>query len=253
MRVTIRLFAGLRERAGTERVLVEELPSPLNVGELKKHLGERYPDWGSLESVRGVLNETYVSDETPIEPDQELSLLPPVSGGAASEDELLEQGVFEIRQEALDAQAAWERVAHRSCGAICVFTGTTREQNRDQEVVRLDYEAFSSMAEKEMERIFEDCGERFGPASRPEEEPGEESGEASSGNAGKELLLRMLVQHRSGSVGVGEPSVIVAVASPHRDAAFQACRFLIDELKAKVPLWKKEIYSGGHHWIGERS
>ena len=63
----------------------------------------------------------------------------------------------------------------------------------------------------------------------------------------------MLTLHRTGTVGVGEPSVVIAVASPHRDAAFSACRFLIDELKARVPLWKKELYEGGHHWIGDRS
>ena len=63
----------------------------------------------------------------------------------------------------------------------------------------------------------------------------------------------MLTVHRTGTVGVGEPSIVIAVASPHRDAAFAAARFLIDELKARVPLWKKEVYAGGHHWIGDRS
>ena len=67
------------------------------------------------------------------------------------------------------------------------------------------------------------------------------------------MPLRMLCQHRTGDVAVGEASVVVAVASPHRDPAFRACRFLIDELKASLPVWKKEFYSDGEHWIGDRS
>ena len=68
-----------------------------------------------------------------------------------------------------------------------------------------------------------------------------------------ELDLRMLCVHRTGTVPVGQPSVIIAVASPHREAAFGAARFLIDELKQSVPIWKKEHYADGEHWIGERS
>ena len=115
------------------------------------------------------------------------------------------------------------------------FTGLTRDSNRGQEVVRLDYEAFAEMAGTEMEQIFAECRARVGAEGEPERR------------------LRMLVLHRTGTVGVGEPSVVVAVASPHRDAAFEAGRFLIDELKTRVPLWKKELYGDGHHWINDRS
>ena len=114
------------------------------------------------------------------------------------------------------------------------FTGTTRNTNRGQDVVRLDYEAFEPMTGPEMERIFEECRAVHGgpdPARR----------------------LRMLCVHRIGTVGVGEPSVVIAVASPHRDSAFLAARFLIDTLKERLPVWKKEVYGDGHHWIGDRS
>lgn len=241
MRLSIRLFAGLRERAGRERLELQDLPEELDVAGLKRVLAERYPDWGSLEQVRGVLEGTYVPDGTSLSTGQEVALLPPVSGGSPGVESDLERGVFELSAEPLEPAAVWERVAHSSCGAVCVFTGTTRERNRDQEVVRLDYEAYGSMARSEMGSIFGACLERFGPPS------------AEAGREGGELALRMLVQHRTGTVGVGEASVVVAVASPHRDAAFLAARFLIDELKARVPLWKKEIYADGHHWIGERS
>jgi len=239
VKIQLRLFAGLRERAGCERLLLEDLPAGLNVGELKRLLADRHPELGDLSAVRGVLGTAYVTDETPLGPDCEVSFIPPVSGGMASVDEALAQGVFEIHAEDLEPESARLRVASPSCGAQLVFTGATRAFNREQAVLELDYEAFEEMAGAEMNLIFADCNQRFGPASMCQD--------------GSRQLLRMLVLHRTGKVGVGQPSVVVAVASPHRDAAFQAARFLIDELKARVPLWKKECYQDGHHWIGERS
>ncbi len=238
MRLILRLFAGLRERAGTGELELIDLPAPLDLGALKGELSRRYPSWGSLASVRGVLGTRYVADDTPLEDGQTVSLLPPVSGG--EERDPLEDGVFEVREDALDPAEAMRRVTHPSCGAVVTFTGVTRATNRSLDVVRLDYEAFNEMAGAEMKRIFRECVERFGA-------PAHAAAEA------REFVLRMLVLHRSGTVGVGEPSVVVAVASPHRDAAFQVGRTLIDELKARVPLWKKEVYADGHHWIGERS
>jgi len=240
MRLTVLLFAGLRERAGCDRFELAGLPEDLDVAGLKRILAERFPAWGDLASVRGVLEESYVSDHTPLLPDQEVALLPPVSGGSPR-DEDLENGVFELSADPLVPQADQERVAHPSCGAIVCFTGMTREVNRERTVERLDYETFGSMAQREMAAIFAACRERFGPPSASgEEEPGARR-------------LRMLVRHRTGTVGVGQASVVVCVASPHRDGAFSAARFLIDELKERVPLWKKEVYADGHHWIGERS
>jgi len=167
--------------------------------------------------------------------------------------------VFEISAEPLDPASVQRRVTHASCGAVVLFTGVTRETNRGKDVTRLDYEAFAAMAGAEMGRIFEETRERFGPGSAA-------SGDGANGGVGGvdaalepaalepgALALRMLCQHRTGTVGVGEPSVVIGVASPHRDAAFRAARHLIDELKARVPLWKKEVYGAGHHWIGDRS
>ena len=205
----------------------------LDVAGLKRRLEERHPELGSLSAVRGVLGTSYVQDSTRVVEGAELSLLPPVSGGA-SDDSALERGVFELWDGPLDVAAAQRRVEHASCGAIVLFTGAARDQNRGRAVVRLDYEAFPAMAEHEMSAIFEECRARV-----------------SGGD--EKRRLRLLVQHRTGTVVVGEPAVVIAVASPHRDAAFQAARFLIDELKARVPLWKREVYADGHHWIGERS
>jgi len=196
-------------------------------------LSERVPSLGDLSAVAGVIGTEYARDERVIAAGDEVALLPPVSGGAPSDDEQLEQGVFEISSEPLDVAALGARVGHASCGANVVFTGTTRETNRGETVERLDYEAFHEMAGPEMERIFAACRERLGAAA-----PGP---------------VRMLCVHRVGTVGVGEPSVVIAVASPHRAQAFEAARFLIDTLKERLPVWKKEVYEGGHHWIGDRS
>ena len=248
MKVIVRLFAVLRERAGTDRIELADLPDELDMAGLKRTLSERFSELGDLSAVRGVRGTRYVDDDTPLVAGEEVSLLPPVSGGAPDagehEQRMLARGQFEIHATVLEPEQARLRVGHASCGATVVFTGTTRERNRERDVVRLDYEAFAAMAGAEMERIFDECNERFGPASR------DASGTTPQA---EELALRMLVLHRTGTVGVGEPSVVVAVASPHRDAAFAAARFLIDELKARVPLWKKEQYGDGHHWIGERS
>lgn len=237
MQVTVRLFAGLRERAGSARLVLADLPEGLDLAGLKREIEKRYPELGSLAEVAGVLGVEYVPDSTPLQEGADVALLPPVSGGAPTEDEALARGRFEIDARPLDPDACRRRVEHPSCGAVVLFCGNAREENRGRRVQRLDYEAFESMAEPQMRRVFEECVAQHG--DRGGERP--------------ERALRMLCRHRIGSVGIGEPAVVVAVASPHRDAAFLAARYLIDELKKRVPLWKKELYEGGEHWIGERS
>jgi molybdopterin synthase catalytic subunit len=235
VRLTVRLFASLRERAGCESVVLENVPAGSDVAAAKRLLEARRPELGPLQSVRGVLGTSYVPDATRLSDGDELALLPPVSGGSGrppDEDQALARGVFELSGAPLDPGSAQRRVEHPSCGAAVVFTGNARDRNADRQVVRLEYEAFPAMAESEMAQVFEECRARISGDPRH--------------------ALRMLVLHRTGMVAVGEPAVVVAVASPHRDAAFQAARFLIDELKARVPLWKREVYADGHHWIGDR-
>jgi MoaE-MoaD fusion protein len=234
MRLTLQLFASLRERAGRARFELDGLPDELDVAGLKRELARRMPELGELGHVRGVIGTEYVHDDARLSDGELVSLLPPVSGGSPDSDDELARGVFELCDAPLDVAAAQRRVASPACGAICTFTGTTRDVNRGREVLRLEYEAFGAMTGPEMARIFERCRELVRADS-------------------SERAVRMLCQHRVGVVGVGDPSVVIAVASPHRAVAFEACRFLIDDLKRSLPIWKKELYPGGEHWIGERS
>ena len=116
------------------------------------------------------------------------------------------------------------RVRSDSDGAVAVFLGTVRDHNVGRRVVRLEYHAYGEMAEREMARIEHEAVRRFGVAS-------------------------IAVVHRTGVLQIGEISVAVAVGSPHRAQAMDACRFVIDTLKEKVPIWKKEHFEGGTVWI----
>lgn len=239
MDLSVRLFAALRERAGTHELRIEGLPDDLDVAGLKREIERRHPELGRLTAVAGVVGTDYAPDTRKLRPGDDVALLPPVSGGSPSADgardvdAALRSGVFELTAEPIDPDAARARVAHASCGAIALFVGTTRDEARGRRVVRLEYEAFEAMTQPEMARIFVRC--RAGVVTEPARE------------------LRMICVHRTGVVEIGEPSVAIAVASPHRDAAFAACRFLIDELKKTLPVWKKEIYESGEAWIGDRS
>jgi molybdopterin synthase catalytic subunit/molybdopterin converting factor small subunit len=244
MKLRVLLFAGLRERAGVGELTCVNLPAQLDLAGLKSELERRHPELGSLGHVAGVIGERYVPDDTPLEDGLEVALLPPVSGGEEMGGDdggaSLERGVFELAHEPIDLVACSTRVEHASCGAVVLFSGNVRDTNRGESVARIDYEAFERMAHPEMGRIFERCLAEHGEPAPGAEGPGER-------------YLRMLCVHRVGAVGVGESSVVIAVASPHRVAAFDAARFLIDELKKSLPVWKKEVYAAGHHWIGDRS
>lgn len=136
--------------------------------------------------------------------------------------------MYELRDKALDLNELVQVVGDPGAGAIVTFIGTTRDNNEGRRVYSLEYEAYPGMAEQEMRKLGEEA-------------------------AAKWQLSHIAVHHRIGRVPIGEASVMIAVASPHRDEGFQACRYIIDELKKRVPIWKKEIYEGGEVWIGTQS
>jgi molybdopterin synthase catalytic subunit/molybdopterin converting factor small subunit len=210
MNVTIRLFAGLRERAGWG---VRELEAGPTVGDIWEALGLGEEPAGLLYAV----NQEYADRDRPLADGDEVAVIPPVSGGA-----------FRLVGGPLDLGAVIAEVADERAGAIATFQGTVRRQSRDRKVIALEYEAYGGMAEKVMAEIADGVKDRY-------------------------ELCDVAVAHRVGRCEVGEVSVAIAVSAPHRQDALAACRDVIDELKERVPLWKKELYEGGEEWIGRGS
>jgi len=136
--------------------------------------------------------------------------------------------MYRLSEEPLDVNEVVDFVGDSGAGAIVTFIGTTRNQNEGRRIHRLEYEAYSGMAEKEMQTIGEEASGRWN-------------------------IKKIAVVHLIGHVPIGEASIVIAVSAAHRDDGFQACRYMIDELKKRVPIWKKEIYDGGEVWIGTQS
>ena len=209
MPVTVRLFAGLRERAGWSHREVEAA----KVADV----------WGALElgdepgGLLYAVNKEYATRDHALADGDEVALIPPVSGGA-----------YLLSDEPLSLDRVVEEVRDEQAGAIATFTGTTRIQSRGRTVTHLDYEAYEGMAERVMAEIAEALQARY-------------------------ELSAVAIHHRVGRVGIGETSVVIAVSAPHRQDALAACKDAIDELKDRVPLWKKEVYEGGEEWIGQGS
>jgi MoaE-MoaD fusion protein len=202
MHVRVRLFAILRDRAGGSDELELELPEGAVVAD-------------ALERVRALtdgvpvvlaVNQEYAERGAPLHPDDELALIPPVSGGASQSAPTLH---VRVRGEKLSADSLRHRVRDPRAGAIVVFEGVTRE------VPQLQYEAYAEMAERQIGEIVAAAVERHG-------------------------LCSAAAEHRVGVVPLSEPSVAVAVSAPHRAEAFAGAREIIDRIKARVPIWKQE-------------
>ncbi len=136
--------------------------------------------------------------------------------------------MFEIYDQSIDVAKVIAAVSDPAAGAIATFIGTTRNNNDGRDVTNLEYEAYPEMAVAEMRRIGDVAAERW-------------------------PISAIAIAHRIGIVPIGEASVVIAVSSPHRAAAFDACRFAIDRLKEVVPIWKKEHFRGGEIWIGSQT
>jgi len=205
MVVSVRLFAGLRERAGSAHVEVE-LPDDATVADLLAAM-ELAP-----RSCVAAINREYADPTAPIGPGDEIALVPPVSGGDATVRRV------RVTDEGLDLAALAAAVRDPRAGAVVLFEGVTRE------VSELDYEAYVEMAEPRLAAIAEEEAVRHG-------------------------LCAVAVEHRRGTVPLGEPSVIVAASAPHRGEAFAGARAVIDRVKAEAPIWKVEVGEAGRRRV----
>ena len=133
--------------------------------------------------------------------------------------------LFEIRETELSVAEVLAAVTRPEAGGVAVFVGTVRSENAGLPVSLLEYQAYASMAAKEMARIGLEIATEMGD-------------------------VRLAVLHRVGSLRVGDAAVVCAASTPHRAEAFQACRLLIDRIKARVPIWKREHGPSGPYWVG---
>jgi molybdopterin synthase catalytic subunit/molybdopterin converting factor small subunit len=238
--VKVRFFAMQRAQTGLRDYRLE-VPEGTDVATAWTALCAEFPIIEPAGvSVRFARNGRYVDRNEPLADGDELAVIPPVAGGADTDEVRYRR--IEIRDDSLDDGLLAElhrAVATGADGAVAVFIGQTREtpgspapgQEAEaerfvgQHVEGLSYEAFEPMAVSVLEDIADEIETRFG-------------------------VRRVAIVHRIGEVGIGESSVVIAVAAPHRGEAFESCRYAIEELKARAPIWKAERFSDGSVWMG---
>ena len=237
--VHVRLFAMQRELAGT-RGLDLALPSGATIEDAWTELVRLHPVLAPGRSaLRFARNGAYAPADTVLGEGDEVAMIPPVSGGSADSNDR----ILEIRDEPFGAAIIAElseRLATPEDGAVVGFLGVTRRspgtpapgqeaeaaRHAGRSVESLTYETHASMALAVMGEIADEIATRFG-------------------------VTRLAIVHRDGAVPLGEPSVAIVACAPHRDAAFEAARYAIDETKARAPIWKAEQFDDGHVWIGD--
>ena len=229
MEVHVKLFATLRQEAGWGDQVVK-LPQQASVADLVAHLVDRQSnlEWRGR-AIYAAVNQEYVKPDRILQPGDEVALFPPVSGGQDHPQEPTRK-MFEITTEPLSLDDVARRVTRPDCGAVATFAGIVRGETVTGEGARstdfLVYEAYAEMAEAKLAQIAEEIRERW-PKVRA-----------------------VSILHRIGHCDIGEPSVVIAVATPHRGGGcFEACRYAIERLKAIVPIWKQENWSDGQVWV----
>jgi MoaE-MoaD fusion protein len=226
MRVRILFFGILKELVGKSADLID-LPEEASVREVLAYYESQIPRLKeSLPSLALAVNQQYAGPDTLLRENDEVALLPPVSGGtseAAGEPRALHRSHASIVRERIDTQGTLAGIKRGEDGATLIFEGIVRNQTRGRKTIYLDYEAYEEMAVEQMESLAEQALQRF-------------------------QIRDVAVVHRLGRLEIGETSVLIAVASAHRAAAFDACRWLIDTLKRSVPIWKKEYFEDGAVW-----
>ncbi|MFD0692508.1 molybdenum cofactor biosynthesis protein MoaE [Paenibacillus sp. GCM10027628] len=221
MRLHIQLFAGLVDLLETSVLSFNIEQDSITVEQLKLLISERYPHVSAqLQPCFVAKNQAYAHDEEVVTENDELALIPPVSGGQPSN--------YEITYDKIDVTVVTSKVNHPNHGASLAFIGTTREMTFGQRTVLLEYEAYVPMALKTMAAIGEEIDQRW---------PG----------------TLCAITHRLGPVAIAEASVVIAVSSPHRADCYEASRYAIERLKQTVPIWKKEIWEDGSEWKGSQT
>jgi MoaE-MoaD fusion protein len=227
MRVRVLFFGMLKDQAGKSADSVD-LPEGASLRDLLAHYETEIPALKNFfQSLAIAVNQQYARPEAKLHSGDEVAFLPPVSGG--SEKSVDESAIAKapryasIVHEPIDTQRMLAELKRGEDGATLIFEGMVRNQTRGRHTLYLDYEAYEAMALHQMESLAEQALEKF-------------------------QIRDVAFVHRLGRLAIGETSVVIAVASAHRAAAFEACRWLIDTLKRTVPIWKKEYFEDGAVW-----
>lgn len=202
-----------------------EVPDGTTVVGLRELLAADAPDLAGLPLAFAV-NQDYADGERELSEGDEVAFIPPISGGSG-QDGGPETWRFDLSHDVLDPRGLEAEVRSDREGAVVTFAGVTRNHHDGKAVLGLSYECYDEMAHKVMDKLFAEAIDRF-------------------------AISRVRVAHRVGKVPVGEVSVLVVVAAEHREPAFDTTRWLMDRLKAEVPIFKKEQLAGGEtHWVGD--
>ena len=221
--VAVKLFAILKDK--TSRSELSLAFSGRTVAELLKQVSDEYPALSDILACGGIMvsvNQEFVKMDAPVRDGDEVALMPPFSGGSGT------RGRVRIQKEpfSLEQEVELLKRSSDSIGAVVTFLGTTRDISKGKQVAKLEFEHYAGMAEKMLAGIRERAIKDYG-------------------------VIDATIIHRVGAIPVGENIVLIIVASEHRDEAFRACRFCIDELKRITPIWKKETTPGGDVWVEE--
>jgi molybdopterin synthase catalytic subunit len=228
MQVRVLFFGVLKDLLSSNGTTVM-LPEGSTVAHLTEQLrngsstpragSAEHPVWGALAVA---VNREYANRSAVLHDGDEVALLPPVSGGTEDAN-ANRNAVVALVRERIDRDALVEKLKQAADGAVVVFDGIVRDNTRGRKTLYLDYEAYEEMALAQMEKLAREAAEKY-------------------------PIDRVGIVHRLGRLEIGESSIVIAVTSAHRAAAFDACRWLIDTLKRTVPIWKKEHFADGAVW-----
>lgn len=221
MKITVKLFARLRELAGTH-TLEQHVADNATIADLIQNLQAEFPKLTPVISRTVVsVNREFADPQTRLAEGDEVAIFPPVSGGSGADD-----GKFTITFDPLSLDELAARVLKPETGAVAVFAGVVRNVSAGKEVEHLEYEAYETMAVAKLRQVAAEARQQW-----PD-------------------IVDIAIVQRIGHLEVGDNAVIVAVSSPHRgDGCFEACQYAINRLKQIVPIWKKEVSPDGSEWV----
>ena len=228
--VRVLFFGAARDAAGTTATTLS-LDAPVNAANAFAQVLVAFPNLRRFgRSLLLAINEEYAAADREVRAGDELAVFPPVSGGsqdAASIPEKIPNDTydfFELTTESIDVGEVSRRVVLPECGATVTLDGYAREWTKGRRTLHLVYEAYAPMALNEMRRLGREAHDRF-------------------------PIAYLGIVHRTGKLEIGETSVVISVGAAHRGAAFEACEWVIRELKRTVPIWKKEVFANGEVWV----